>query len=736
MKTNRSFKFGALPVIIAGLLFSAQSQAVTYQIQRSVPTSAAGVSYIFRGFNDAGTTVGSIEYYLSSPTHSAAVRWAEGDAVPVELGNLYNQPNARGTAMAINNSGTIVGSSFVLVNDNGVFKEVATRWEPGNSSPISMGALGSSSGGSELSIPFYINAEGISVGFSDLWENDIGKGLRAVRWNTSATMPTNLGVFGANENGFSQSEAYCINSEGVAVGSSQTTENNLFQGSRATRWGVTDTTPTNLGTLSTDRSGFGGSQAVQINDSGVAVGFSYIFGIGYDEMSGEEFDSWLGPRSVRWGTGETTPTNLGTLGTDSNGYGYAIAKQINNVGIVIGDSELYDNGVYKGYRAVRWDANATMPTNLGTLGTDESGYGYSYASDINDSGIVVGQSVYYDLNPGFVDSRAVSWGMDGQIQDLNNLLSANDKANGWLLVSATHINNNGQILAWGKKQDVYHYAVLSPVNEDSDNDGVVDTIDNGAGSFADTHTPPTMGSIINNGGLNVLVSDAEDPAQGVIVTVGEGTGQAELSVCGFSELLSPGTTTTITCGSISQSVEQGSAQLLLDNGTVTITLSEGAVAKITQNPDGPFTVENLADNQAVAVTEDGNTVIIEADSPYVVGQLMTGYFHPVDMNGVYNVGKAGSTIPLKWQLTHVPDGSPVTDLESVTLEVQGVDCTLGAPLDQVEELASNAGGLQNLGDGNYQTNWKTSKSYAGTCKKLVIDFGGGYKAPEALFKFK
>lgn len=273
---------------------------------------------------------------------------------------------------------------------------------------------------------------------------------------------------------------------------------------------------------------------------------------------------------------------------------------------------------------------------------------------------------------------------------------------------------------------------------DADSDGVEDAIDTGPGSFADTNTPPTTGSIVDAGGLAVSVADAADPAQGVEITVGPGpgAGQASFSVCGFPVLLSPGSSTVITCGSIELIVNEGSAQILLDNDTVAVDIGAGGIAKITQNTDGTYTIENLGDNSAVTVTRNDAPVTINPGSSYVVGQLMTGYFSPVDMNGIFNVAKAGSAVPLKWLLTYVPEGTPVTDLASVTLRVQNVGCTSGSLTDQLEEVASDGSGLKNLGDGYYQLNWKTLKSYSGTCKSLVLDFGGGNTAPPALFSFK
>lgn len=91
---------------------------------------------------------------------------------------------------------------------------------------------------------------------------------------------------------------------------------------------------------------------------------------------------------------------------------------------------------------------------------------------------------------------------------------------------------------------------------------------------------------------------------------------------------------------------------------------------------------------------------------------------------------------LKWQITEVPAGTPVTNLASVNLKVQDVNCILGSTTDLLEEVASGGSGLKNLGGGSYQFNWKTPQSYANSCKKLTLDLGGGLFAPPALFSFK
>jgi hypothetical protein len=55
--------------------------------------------------------------------------------------------------------------------------------------------------------------------------------------------------------------------------------------------------------------------------------------------------------------------------------------------------------------------------------------------------------------------------------------------------------------------------------------------------------------------------------------------------------------------------------------------------------------------------------------------------------------------------------------------------------DPIPEEASGASGLQYLGSGNWEYNWKTSKGYAGTCRVMVLTLKDGSQHT-AEFKFK
>jgi hypothetical protein len=114
----------------------------------------------------------------------------------------------------------------------------------------------------------------------------------------------------------------------------------------------------------------------------------------------------------------------------------------------------------------------------------------------------------------------------------------------------------------------------------------------------------------------------------------------------------------------------------------------------------------------------GHSVTKNCD--YTVGAYdFVGFTSPVDNQPTMNSAKAGQAIPLKWRLMN--NGTPVTNLQSVTVTASSLTCSLGSSTDLMEEYASGSSGLQNLGDGYYQFNWKTPTSYAKSCKSVQIN---------------
>ena len=117
--------------------------------------------------------------------------------------------------------------------------------------------------------------------------------------------------------------------------------------------------------------------------------------------------------------------------------------------------------------------------------------------------------------------------------------------------------------------------------------------------------------------------------------------------------------------------------------------------------------------------------------------VFSGFFSPVDNLSIVNNAKAGQAIPVKWRITDA-NGVPIFDPASYkTIGSYPVNCAslTGDPESSVEEYAAGSSGLQYSGDGYWQLNWKTPKTYAGQCRTMVLTLGDG-STQEAGFKFK
>lgn len=196
-------------------------------------------------------------------------------------------------------------------------------------------------------------------------------------------------------------------------------------GFRAFAWN--GTAMTDLGTLPV---GYW-SQGNDSNDAGQIVG-----------QSGSKNDS---EQAVLFDP-EQGVIHLGTLGGLSSA-----ARAINASGQVVGQS---GTGIVANLRMVEhgflWSDGAM--TDLGVLPGDT----VSWATDINDAGVVVGTSIENSGSPwrwrGFV------W-EGGQLRDLNDLI---DPGSGWTVAWANAVNKNGWIVGRADRDGVSHAVLLVP----------------------------------------------------------------------------------------------------------------------------------------------------------------------------------------------------------------------------------------------------------------------------------
>ena len=166
--------------------------------------------------------------------------------------------------------------------------------------------------------------------------------------------------------------------------------------------------------------------AFMINDYGQAVGASGDCAT----FNPINLYNLVPVHALLWEDGKAI--DLGNLGGSTGQAGGNIAFDINNVGQVVGSSDLAGDTTF---HAFLWTRKARIQ-DLGTLSGDIA----SLSISINDAGLVVGASVDASGNP-----RAFLWN-SGVMTDLNTLVAGNSSL---YLMTGCSINDRGEITGLG-----------------------------------------------------------------------------------------------------------------------------------------------------------------------------------------------------------------------------------------------------------------------------------------------
>jgi probable HAF family extracellular repeat protein len=157
-----------------------------------------------------------------------------------------------------------------------------------------------------------------------------------------------------------------------------------------------------------------------------------------------------------YSNGETT-----TLWDEASGLGGGVASDINNRGQVVGTRFPGQNSANPWYQSAGNDSRPFLYQDGELLPLDGwLSEGHSGAYGINLHGDIVGYSTFDG------EGHAVLY-RDGVLHDLNDLLPPES---GWLIQSATKINDKGQILATAYRPGIENYygsqaVLLHPVPE-------------------------------------------------------------------------------------------------------------------------------------------------------------------------------------------------------------------------------------------------------------------------------
>ena len=134
---------------------------------------------------------------------------------------------------------------------------------------------------------------------------------------------------------------------------------------------------------------------------------------------------------------------------------------------------------------------------------------------------------------------------------------------------------------------------------------------------------------------------------------------------------------------------------------------------------------------ASATDKAGNSYS-ETHTYTVMAWTLNGFYKPVDMNGVLNTVKNGSTVPLKFEVFAGP--TELTDTSVVSTLLKQVTCNATAE-DTIEVLATGGTSLRyDTVGGQFIFNWQTPK-LPGKCYSVTMTTQDG-SSITALFKLK
>jgi hypothetical protein len=135
---------------------------------------------------------------------------------------------------------------------------------------------------------------------------------------------------------------------------------------------------------------------------------------------------------------------------------------------------------------------------------------------------------------------------------------------------------------------------------------------------------------------------------------------------------------------------------------------------------------------ATATDNAGRTATVEQNYT-VMAWSLKGFYQPVDMNGVMNTVKGGSTVPAKFEV--FAGATEITDPGLMSFSMAKTTCSLLSPTDDIETTSTGSTSLRyDTTGGQFIYNWKTPTG-AGTCYQLTMKAADG-STIRANFKLK
>lgn len=167
--------------------------------------------------------------------------------------------------------------------------------------------------------------------------------------------------------------------------------------------------------------------------------------------------------------------------------------------------------------------------------------------------------------------------------------------------------------------------------------------------------------------------------------------------------------------------------------TLNVNVTDNLSGIVSQSlPNGSFPLDTATVGQktvTVTAADQAGNQSSQACAYRVIYDFLGagGFAAPIKGDATVNTAKAGSTVPVKWQL---PDGngSFIYSLGAVSaVQFQQSACEgFGALENTVPTEATSTSGLHYDPTTNqYVYNWKTAKSMSGNCYTMILRFNDG-----------
>jgi hypothetical protein len=177
--------------------------------------------------------------------------------------------------------------------------------------------------------------------------------------------------------------------------------------------------------------------------------------------------------------------------------------------------------------------------------------------------------------------------------------------------------------------------------------------------------------------------------------------------------------------------------------SLTVTASDGESGLTSADPTGTISLDtSTIGSKTVNVdAEDNVGHKVTRQCIYDVDYSWSGFYQPVDMNGVFNKAKAGSAIPVKFSLDGAPQpgsntpglaGAATAFMPGTATSPNPMTATVVCPastvlVDLVEELSTDsASGLKyDPAADQWVYVWKTTTGLANSCRQLKVTLADG-----------